>query len=90
MAAFEDFRFFQNSAPRPAGAAGALVAEAASRPRRDALRAELERLHTELEQMRVSLERRDRRRDGWRERLLRLVRRTLLPSRPSRRMREGA
>jgi len=83
MAAFEDYEFFLNTAPRKAAA---VLREEPASPRRDALRAELERLHQELRHMRKTLDRRA----NWRDRLRRLVRRVVLRSAPARRVREGA
>jgi len=83
MAAFEDFNYFQSVTTR--GAHGGRI-EATPALRRDALRAELERLHVELRRMRRSLARRDR----WGDRLRRLVRRVVLGSAPARRMRSSA
>jgi len=81
MAAFEDFSFFR---------AATLRAPLAKRrdepsPGRDALRAELERLHVELRSMRKALDRQHR----WRDRIRRLVGYVVPRPAPARRSRDA-
>jgi hypothetical protein len=77
MAAYEDFNFFQTATLRAPVAAR----RDDPSPSRDALRAELERLHFELRSMRRTLDRQRR----WRERIRRLVDIVVPRSSPTRR-----
>jgi hypothetical protein len=80
MAAYEDFNFFQVATVRaPSKSRGGETS-----PSRDALRAELERLHLELRTMRKTLDRQRR----WRDRIRRLMG-YVVPSAPSRRSRDS-
>ena len=72
MAAYEDFNFFQVATVRGSVARrrdGTSASPETPSPSRDALRAELERLHLELRTMRKTLDRQRR----WRDRLRRLM-----------------
>ena len=91
MAAYEDFNFFQVSTVRApfAKRRGETSADPETpSPSRDALRAELERMHLELRTMRKTLERQRR----WCERLRRLMGYVIprTASAPSRRSRDSA
>jgi hypothetical protein len=89
MAAYEDFNFFQVSTLRApfAKRRGETSADPETpSPSRDALRAELERIHLELRTMRKTLERQRR----WRERLRRLMGYVVPRASPSRRARDSA
>ena len=88
MAAYEDFNFFQVSTLRApfAKRRGETSADPETpSPSRDALRAELDRIHLELRTMRKTLERQRR----WRDRIRRLMG-YVVPSAPSRRSRDSA
>ena len=77
MAAYEDFHFFRTATLRAPVAAR----RDEPSPSRDALRAELERLHFELRSMRRTLDRQRR----WRDRIRRLVDTFVPRSSPTRR-----
>ena len=81
MAAYEDFNFFQTATVR-----GPSAKRREPSPSRDALRAELERLHVELRSMRKTLDRQQR----WRDKLRRLVGYVVPRPSPSRRTRDSA